>query len=205
MGASQQEKDAYKLMRRGTRACRECTSTACCSEVSHLPADNHWLKCIGRRRKVKCIYDDDDDNICQECKVHNRHCIKQGIVRGSSDGGTSKSVKVQVTRLESAVEKLAREDARTKPTPPTIGSPQEIPTSPQELEKLQEKHQNLSPIFSLFNNDLVLWFLSLFCLNTNSCGRFVKMDPWILMRQSLQLSTHLLTPICQTMIRSCVH
>ncbi|KAK5948661.1 hypothetical protein OHC33_010264 [Knufia fluminis] len=134
MAPTQAEKDAYKLMRRGTRACREC-----------------------RRRKIKCIYGDSNDDICQECITHSRECIKQGVVRGSSNNQT-RNVKVQVTRLESAVEKLAREKDSIHATASIGGlaTPHSTPEGGEENDASLEKHyRKRSPIFSLFNNEIL--------------------------------------------------
>lgn len=152
--ASQAERDAHKLMRRGTRACRECTKID-----YRWPIEAHANNVSGRRRKIRCIYDNDEAEICQECTAHNRDCVKQGIVRGStSSSSSSRSVKVQVTRLESAVEKLARDKTRKAdariPRQPRRSS-QALVTSPADLDETKLVLDSKSPIFSLFDNDLV--------------------------------------------------
>lgn len=134
MAASQQEKTAHKVMRRGTRACREC-----------------------RRRKIKCIYDEGRDDVCQECQTHERQCIKQGLVRGGSTGQSSRSVKVQVAQLESAVQKLAREKATIGKIRDTVRSEEQTngtaPNDDDRLAVIEQELKKRSPIFSLFDND----------------------------------------------------
>jgi len=126
-----------------------------------IPAWRPWLELTsksGRRRKIKCIYDDDNNDVCQECIAHNRECIKQGAVRGNGNNQNARNVKVQVTRLESAVEKLARDrsniasiDSTEKVSASlgTLGSREEGLASPEQPYKKR------SPIFSLFNNEIV--------------------------------------------------
>lgn len=117
----------------------------------------------GRRRKIKCIYDDDDNNVCQECTAHNRECTKQGVVRGSSNNQNARSVKVQVTRLESAVEKLAREKSNVDSTGPIEKAPASLGTldsGGEDFACAEQPHKKRSPIFSLFNNEIVWnWLL----------------------------------------------
>ncbi|KAK5097531.1 hypothetical protein LTS08_006945 [Lithohypha guttulata] len=135
MAASQAQKDAYKVMRRGTRACR-------------------------RRRKIKCIYNDDASEICQECAAHSRECSKQGTVRAKGHPSSSaKSVRVQVTRLESAVEKLERERNRADEPNPTVDATR----SDRQSNILQNGFDTLGsdykrkapPVFALFDNDIL--------------------------------------------------
>ena len=96
--------------------------------------------------------------MCQECQAHDRECTKQGIVRGSKSDPSTRSVKVQVTRLESAVEKLARENTKLDASTSTEGANVSgaIPTSEDEdVASLTQSISRQSPIFALFNNEIV--------------------------------------------------
>lgn len=133
MSVSQGQKIAHKLMRRGTRACREC-----------------------RRRKIKCIYNEDKDEICQECATHARTCIPQGKIRGGSSTQSSRSVKIQVARLESAVQKLAREKAIIhEDAADNARNPSTAAVGAIDLTFLEQQMKKRSPVFSLFDNDAI--------------------------------------------------
>lgn len=111
----------------------------------------------GRRRKIRCIYDDGNIDICQECALHERQCIKQGLVRGTGNASlaSTSNVKVQVTRLESAVEKLAREKERKshqhKGSTSQASNDEEVPDS----FFLNMDWKDNAPIYSLFDNETV--------------------------------------------------
>lgn len=74
---------------------------------------------------------------------------------GGSNNDSTSNMKVQVTRLESAVEKLAREK-KTVPRNRTF-SPSENPIEQDaaDLAHVDEQLKKRSPIYSLFNNEFV--------------------------------------------------
>ena len=76
-------------------------------------------------------------------------------MRGSSISKEStSSVKIQVTRLESAVEKIARENARISGDD-AADQVSKLSFEEKELAALEKEYKGRSPIFQLFNNDLV--------------------------------------------------
>lgn len=110
----------------------------------------------GRRRKIRCIYDDGKTDICQECVLHERECVKQGVVRGgTSNNGSTSNVKVQVTRLESAVEKLARDKKAGIRDRRFSFSQSPIEKDAADLAFVDEQLKKRSPIYSLFDNEFV--------------------------------------------------
>lgn len=137
-----------------TESCAEGLAPVVNVSTPVLPVANTLTLSQGRRRKIRCIYDDGRNDICQECVLHERECVKQGLVRGSGTHGSASNVKVQVTRLESAVEKLARE--KTNSSERNHSTTQD-PLDNETIDStfMEEEWKKHCPIYSLFNNEIV--------------------------------------------------
>lgn len=75
-------------------------------------------------------------------------------------------MKVQVTRLESAVEKLAREKkAGSRNRRFSFSDP--LDKDAADLAYVDDQLKKRSPIYSLFDNEIVSAMLTLFMISTN--------------------------------------
>ncbi|EED14840.1 C6 finger domain protein, putative [Talaromyces stipitatus ATCC 10500] len=88
-----------KKMRKGTKSCTEC-----------------------RRRKIRCTYDSDRPNICNECHSRGFECIDQEHgtldpkVTGLLSGEQSYSLRERVTQLENVVRDILQQMEHTTPS-----------------------------------------------------------------------------------------
>lgn len=125
-----------KPMRKGTRSCREC-----------------------RRRKTKCIWTSSDATVCNDCLKHKRECQAQGYVLDRS--GVAKRdtlLKIKVNRIESMVERLAKlqdEQSVVAPRDENGCSFQRVQQGLLDGSELAEHATRSSPLFGLFNNEVV--------------------------------------------------
>ena len=124
-----------KPMRKGTRSCREC-----------------------RRRKIKCNWTSDAATICNECSKHNRQCAAQGIVVDKFRvAKPERQLSVKVNRIESIVERLAKlQDAQLNERPGKGDHDyQDLQAQLADLDHLDEQARKTSPLYGLFNNDVI--------------------------------------------------
>ena len=129
-----------KVMRKGTRSCREC-----------------------RRRKIKCTRDSEHAAICRECSEYDRHCSSQGIVKKASTGEKS-NLKIRISKLESIIERLSKAHPEValeviSETESSSSRALSNATSSQNCNdpsQEQEQCRSLkSPLFDLFDNGVV--------------------------------------------------
>ncbi|KAJ5658408.1 uncharacterized protein N7484_002057 [Penicillium longicatenatum] len=131
-----------KRMRKGTRSCMEC-----------------------RRRKIRCTYDSDRCEICNECRFRGSKCFDQE--HGSDDPSTGPgsgpserySLRERVAYLETVVQDLAKRLDETnasisKSAQTTSGNLTPVSTEPDRLGPSSEKIEN-APVMQLFDNYLV--------------------------------------------------
>ena len=127
-----------KVMRKGTRSCREC-----------------------RRRKIKCTWTSEQAAVCRECSEHHRQCSSQGLVDNTSVGKRS-NLKIRIGKLESIIERLSKahpekalevmSETDSSPSP----SSSSIPSSqPSNAIKQMEPKDLKSPFLDLFDNDVL--------------------------------------------------
>jgi len=132
-----------KAMRKGTRSCKEC-----------------------RRRKIRCIYPHNDVT-CHECTTHKRRCLSQGYLRSSTkveDNGNRRkaTISIRVSKLESVIERLSTSQNQLRGTQPTGSVPKQNTVAPEssrghieDLDELDRRMKMESPIFRLFQNQVV--------------------------------------------------
>ncbi|KAJ6109448.1 hypothetical protein N7486_001683 [Penicillium sp. IBT 16267x] len=130
-----------KRMRKGTRSCMEC-----------------------RRRKIRCTYDSDRCEICNECRVRGSKCFDQE--HGSDDPGAAPgsgpserySLRERVAYLETVVQDLAKRldqtNASISKCQTTSGNLTPVSPEPDRLGPSSEKIEN-APVLQLFDNYLV--------------------------------------------------
>ncbi|KAJ5987162.1 hypothetical protein N7451_011527 [Penicillium sp. IBT 35674x] len=130
-----------KRMRKGTRSCMEC-----------------------RRRKIRCTYDSDRCEICNECRLRGSKCFDQE--HGSDDpsaapgSGPSErySLRERVAYLETVVQDLAKRldqtNASIQKCQTTPGNLTPVSMEPDRLGPSSERIEN-APVLQLFDNYLV--------------------------------------------------
>lgn len=69
---------------------------------------------LGRRRKIRCTYTDDQPNACKECRLRGSKCIDQESheddhgISASVQGDQRYSLRERVAHLENVVQDLAK-------------------------------------------------------------------------------------------------
>lgn len=105
-----------KKMRKGTKSCIECMSFV---DIS-VHANSQ-----GRRRKIRCTYDMDRPETCNECRLRGSTCVAQahGSIDASTSNGTHQAVDLRgrVSQLEGIVKDLLQGmDAGSITRPPSL-------------------------------------------------------------------------------------
>ncbi|KAJ5752973.1 hypothetical protein N7520_009890 [Penicillium odoratum] len=125
-----------KRMRKGTRSCMEC-----------------------RRRKIRCTYDSDRCETCNECRLRGSKCFDQE--HGSEDPSAPSerySLRERVSYLETVVVDLAKRLDQTNAAISKSGQITRnltpVATEPDRLGPSSEKIEN-APVLQLFDNYLV--------------------------------------------------
>jgi hypothetical protein len=146
-----------KVMRKGTRSCRSC-----------------------RHRKIKCTWESATAQICNECSRHKRECISQGLVVDRRGDATTSRIdkadgaavlRIRVNRMETMVERLAKLQSVNNEVVTALAplvrkeveekrdengcSFQRIQNSLVDGSELEEHARYSSPLFGLFNNEVV--------------------------------------------------
>jgi len=145
-----------KKMRKGTHSCWEC-----------------------RRRKIRCLFSNDNPSVCTECFARGSRCVDQEHAESDVVVDQRKNLRERVARLESLVETLmddrtdrgaaeALRDLRSSKLPPTPVDSEESPLGPGNQEV--PGHTDQVPILALFNNEVVCSILSDLTLNQISSG-----------------------------------
>ncbi|KAF2876328.1 hypothetical protein BDV95DRAFT_483716 [Massariosphaeria phaeospora] len=88
-----------KKMRKGTHSCFEC-----------------------RRRKIRCIYPNDNPDVCSECFARGSRCIDQEHADPNVVVDHRKNLRERVSRLEALIENLLDEKVDSRSQPDTISS-----------------------------------------------------------------------------------
>lgn len=98
-----------KKMRKGTKSCTECTL------LHHPVSPRSLLKSVsGRRRKVRCIFNPNLPEACNECRLRGSTCIDQerssenSHVPDASCGEQRYSLRERVVHLENIVQGLVQ-------------------------------------------------------------------------------------------------
>ncbi|KAJ5937868.1 hypothetical protein N7454_004210 [Penicillium verhagenii] len=132
-----------KRMRKGTKSCVEC-----------------------RRRKIRCSYESNSCDLCNECRLRGSKCFtqEQGSEDSSAPSGAGPaerySLRERVTYLETVVQDLAKRLDETnasisKTGQATAGNLTPVSTTePDRLGPSSEKIEN-APVLQLFDNYLV--------------------------------------------------
>jgi len=124
------------------------------------------LTLSGRRRKIKCTYEDEFVSICHSCAEYQRICIVQSVSDTSrSAGGITKHtgptrLNVRVMRLESVVERLSRTIPKSEYDSPPSTHPERQKSildnsTSKTIEYLEPKIEPILPIYSLFQSEVV--------------------------------------------------
>ena len=127
----------------------------------------------GRRRKIKCTYEDEVTEICHECAQYGRVCERQSstsLPRPASKvhkPNNQQRLKVRVTRLESVIQHLS------KTLPELVGTSGSNSITGLELMGsklggrgdvdtaggvLKHETEPSPPIYALFKNEVVSHF-----------------------------------------------
>lgn len=113
----------------------------------------------GRRRKIKCNWTSNAATVCNECTKYSRECIAQGYIIDPARIDKSESLlKVKVKRMESMVERLAKiqnDQAVIARRDENGCSFERVQNSLVDGSELEEHASRASPLFRLFNNELV--------------------------------------------------
>lgn len=98
-------------------------------------------------------------SICNECAKHDRECHAQGYIVDRARIDKSDSLlKIKVNRIESIVERLAKmqhEQSVVAPRDSQGCSFERMQNNIFDGSELDEHAQTSSPLFSLFNNEVV--------------------------------------------------
>jgi hypothetical protein len=135
-------------MRKGTRSCRECMSRLV-----------HTSRCLltplkGRRRKIKCTWPVAATDQCTECSQNKRPCQKQGKTIQLPAGQKSK---IDVSRVEPIVESMTslQQYQLKRETLQDQSRMHQLQSQLLDLDDLDEPSTESSPLWGLFNNQLV--------------------------------------------------
>jgi hypothetical protein len=112
----------------------------------------------GRRRKIKCIWLSANADICAECSGNGRQCLSQGYVLDRARYSKSDPVlKIKVSRVESIIERMSRlqQAQSTVETSKGQSSLRQLQDQLLDLDHLDEFSRKSSPLFGLFNNQMV--------------------------------------------------
>ena len=109
---------------------------------------------LGRRRKIKCIYQTERNGSCNECFARGVSCVDQESAAEAQTLETRQSLRERVANLESLIKAIAHKVDVEDITPPvkTI-TKQVIVTTTSDLA-LSEAGYDRAPIMSLFNNSI---------------------------------------------------
>jgi len=131
-------------MRKGTHSCFEC-----------------------RRRKIRCIFNADNPNVCTECFARGSRCVDQEHAENDVIVDHRKNLRERVARLESILDTMLEEKSETKavevlrsmgsvssrvpPTPSSQGSPLNAEVGGVSSTEVGLEHTN-APVMMLFDN-----------------------------------------------------
>jgi len=134
-----------KKMRKGTHSCFEC-----------------------RRRKIRCIFNAENPNVCTECFARGSRCVDQEHAESDVVVDHRKNLRERVARLESIIDTMLEEKSETKAVevlrsmgsissrvPPTPSSSQGSPLNAEvggvSNTEVGMEHTN-APVMMLFDN-----------------------------------------------------
>ncbi|KAH8704045.1 putative C6 finger domain protein [Talaromyces proteolyticus] len=144
-----------KKMRKGTKSCTEC-----------------------RRRKIRCTFDQDRPNVCNECHSRGSPCIDQELgtldpnVAGVLPGEQPYSLRERVTQLENVVRDILQRMNQTSPSEsesptqqPNISDPcgiscgesTALPINSKTIDAPLTEGRDIesAPVLQLLNNNIV--------------------------------------------------
>ncbi|KAJ6120601.1 hypothetical protein N7523_004881 [Penicillium sp. IBT 18751x] len=131
-----------KRMRKGTKSCTQC-----------------------RRRKIRCTFNPDRPEACNECRLRGSTCIDQEYdsektsISGAAQGDQRYSLRERVAHLENVVQDLAKRIDKTSParSPARRPSAEDMRPPTDESDKLGPSSCQIqsAPVMQLFDNYLV--------------------------------------------------
>ncbi|KAH8802775.1 hypothetical protein F5884DRAFT_803010 [Xylogone sp. PMI_703] len=102
-------------MRKGTKSCTEC-----------------------RRRKIRCIFPNEDCNVCLRCSNRGIQCIDQRLARAQNATGETKTLRERVARLETLLDIATKGSQSVKDTIVEDGMKVLVPDDVSDVTGLSE-------------------------------------------------------------------
>ena len=110
---------------------------------------------LGRRRKIKCIYQAERNGACNECYARGVSCVDQESAAEAQTLETRQSLRERVANLETLIKAIATKVDVEDITPPIkTTSPKQVVVAATSDLALSEAGYDRAPIMSLFNNSI---------------------------------------------------
>ena len=102
---------------------------------SCIPLSQPPLTSLGRRRKIRCIYQADNPDVCSECFARGSRCIDQESANPEVIVDHRKNLRERVSRLEALVDSLLEEKTVKSESPSQQSRSQSLAdtTSPKNV------------------------------------------------------------------------
>lgn len=152
-----------------------------------IPLSQPPLTSLGRRRKIRCIYQADNPDVCSECFARGSRCIDQESANPEVIVDHRKNLRERVSRLEALVDSLLEEktvksespsqqsrsqsladttspkNVYTRDFPPTPLSSEDSSNILKDSQKVPSNGRHHIPILSIFEDAVRDRFCRLHC------------------------------------------